>query len=161
MSAATMPSWAWLFPVTYVLHVLEEAHAGESFGRWIGHVIGRQLGLREFYLVNGLLWLAMVAAIRLFRTGPPAVWLLAALGSIVTVNGIGHLVGTLMIRVYSPGLVTGMTLWVPLGLVALWWARTKGSLGLWYSGVFVGILLMVCVGLLALTLSRPGAPDSG
>jgi hypothetical protein len=101
----------------------------------------------------------MVAAISLVRTGPPAVWLLAALGSIVTANGIGHLVGTLMIRVYSPGLVTGMTLWVPLGIFALWWARTKGPIGLWYSGVFVGLVLMVCVGLLALTLSRPGAPN--
>jgi len=158
MNPATIPLWAWLFPVTYALHILEEAHAGEGLGRWIGHVIGRQLGSRDFYLANGLLWLAMVAAISLFRTGRPVIWLLAALGSIVTVNGIGHLVGTIMVRIYSPGLVTGVVLWVPLGLFALWRTRTVGPMGVWYSGVFSGVVLMVCVGLLALTLSKPGVP---
>jgi Protein of unknown function with HXXEE motif len=155
MNIATIPSWAWLFPVTYALHIFEEAHAGEGFGRWIRHVVGRQLGLGQFYLANGILWLAMVAAVSFFRTGPPAIWLLAALGAIVTVNGIGHLIGTLVIRLYSPGLVTGLILWLPLGLFALRWARSNGSIRLWYSGVISGIVLTGCVGLLGLALSKP------
>jgi hypothetical protein len=159
MSAATIPSWAWLFPVTYALHILEEAHAGVGFGRWIGHVVGRQLGLRQFYLANGLLWAAMVAAIGFLRTGSPAIWLLTALGAIVTLNGLGHLIGTLVIRLYSPGLVTGMILWVPLGLYTLSWAGANGSSRLWYSGVFSGIVLMIGVGLLAWTLSKPVTPN--
>ena len=155
MSTVTFPWWGWLFPVTYAFHILEEVHAGEGFYAWIRYAINRQIGYWQFYAANLILLLAMVGASALIPAGSPTVWLIAILGSLVTVNGLGHLLGTMIIRVYSPGLVTGLVFWVPLGIYAMTWARTKASLGLWLFGLSVGVVLMACVGLLGLILSRP------
>jgi hypothetical protein len=153
VDAASLPWWAWLLPATYGLHIIEEAWAGEGFGRWIRHVIRRTVRPRWFFAVNAVLWLAMVAAVASLRDGHRAVLLAAALGVIVTVNGVGHLVGTVVTRVYSPGLVSGLLLWAPLGLATLRWSWIAGPASVWYAGLLSGILLQACLGALALALS--------
>ena len=106
MNAVSLPVWVWLFPATFALHILEEGLAGETFGRWIGHVVGRQLGQRPFFAANGVLLLAMMLFIRITQGLADQAWLAAMLGALVTANGLGHLTGTIIVRIYSPGLYT-------------------------------------------------------
>lgn len=79
-------------------------------------------------------------------------WLLASLGFIVTFNGALHTVASIVTRCYSPGLFSGLLLWVPLGVFAL--RRCRGALSgrEFLAGVGGGILAHGLVALAAFTL---------
>ena len=151
---ATAPNWLWLFPATYAVHVLEEGFAGERFYRWIRHASGRTLAPDVFWAANGALWLMMVVAVLVARSNTTLGWISTALGTLVAVNGAGHIVGTLLTRKYSPGLVSGAILWLPLGVSALWGTWQTGPRLSWATGVVVGIAVQGGVASLALVLSR-------
>jgi hypothetical protein len=138
------------------VHVLEEGLAGERFYRWIGHTSGRVLDPASFWLVNGVLWALMVIVSVGVRKRVDLGWIIATvLGTVVVVNGVGHAVGTVMVRSYSPGLVSGVLLWVPLGSWTLWHSR-RAIPGLrWKLGVVAGLMVQVGVGCLAWVLSLP------
>jgi hypothetical protein len=155
--SALVGPWLWLFPATYIVHILEEALAGERFHRWIGRVLHRALTLRAFLALNAVLLAAMVAATIAIRAGR-AFWLLPCLGAITAINGIGHAAGTALTRRYSPGTVSGLVLWLPLGLAALALSRPALPMGIWLLGVAAGILISAAVALVAFKLSRLSSP---
>jgi Protein of unknown function with HXXEE motif len=66
-----------------------------------------------------MFFLGMVAAVFLARYVPEAAWIVVSLAVSVALNGLLHLAGTILTRSYSPGVVTGLLFWVPLGLFAL------------------------------------------
>lgn len=69
-------------------------------------------------------------------------------------NGVGHLIGTLYTGSYSPGVATGLGLWVPLGIWTL--VRTSPLLSapqLWI-GVSAGVVIQGIVSLLVMMLGR-------
>ncbi len=159
--AALRGQWLWLFPASYAVHVAEEGLAGEGFYRWIRRVIGRELSPAAFAALNLALGAAMAAAIRRAQQHDDALWVVPALGTITTMNGAGHLAGSLATRSYSPGAVSGLTLWVPLGLHALARSRRLLPRSDWRRGVAAGVLAMGGVALLVLPLSRkPGTAGS-
>jgi hypothetical protein len=100
----------------------------------------------------------MVMAVRHVRGRGETLWLVPALGTITTVNGIGHLAGSLVTRSYSPGVVSGIGAWVPLGLVAVLRARQLLPRPVWRRGVIAGALALGSVALLALPLSHQVGP---
>ena len=50
---------------------------------------------------------------------PEFAWFLAAFATMVTLNAVLHVVGSLATASYSPGLVTGVLLFLPVGTAAL------------------------------------------
>ena len=50
---------------------------------------------------------------------------LIALAVEIVLNGLGHLAGTITSQTYSPGLVTGILIWLPLGIFTLRLAYRK------------------------------------
>jgi Protein of unknown function with HXXEE motif len=149
--------WAWLFPVTYAAHMIEEGFAGERFYRWIARVIGRQVSGRAFAAVNLTFEAAMAFAVYSARRRPGDGWVVPMLGTITAANGAGHLVGSLATRSYSPGLVSGVALWTPLGTFALLRSRRELPRALWRRGVLAGAAANAGVGFLALGISRPAS----
>jgi uncharacterized protein with HXXEE motif len=153
--------WLLLFPATYLLHILEEYYAGEGFHRWMRRVARITLAPAQFIAINSLLWMAMLVATLTASYFAKQGWVIVALAVIVSINGVGHLVGTLYTGVYSPGLATGLVLWVPLGIYAL--VRTLPLLSatqLWI-GVLAGLVIQGMVSLLAIVLGqhRPRPAD--
>lgn len=148
-------AWLWLFPLTYLAHLAEEALAGEGFYRWIRHVVGRTLERGTFLRLNAGFFAAMLAAVLLLRSTGGALWLVPALGTIIGLNGVAHLLASLVTRTYSPGLVSGLLLWVPLGVAALLRSHAERPAGEWWMGVGAGLLLHAAVALAALQSSRP------
>lgn len=112
------PWWAWLFPAALLVHVAEEALALGTFPAWISRVAGVDLSMTGFLLANGLALAAMVAGAWL-AARPGGGWALAALGAAVLTNAVFHLAGTAAMRSLSPGTVTAVLLWVPLGAAAI------------------------------------------
>jgi hypothetical protein len=146
----------WLFPFSYLLHILEEWLVGERFYFWVRRITGRTMSARTFFWLNGFFLLLMVVAVLLVRSRRAA-WLVPALGFVVALNGFGHLLGALASRTYSPGLATGVLLWIPLGawsiLSSVIWLTPGG----WLQGLGVGLLISCVVFGLGFGLSRVAA----
>ena len=146
-------AWLWLFPFPYLVHILEESFAGERFDVWIRRVIRRSLSPRMFLTLYALFIIAMTAAIAALRAGH-APWLLPALGTITTLNGLGHAAGAIATRRYSPGLLSGMLLRLPLGIAGPHGLGPHAGARPMAPGCCRRVLASVVVGLVALILSR-------
>jgi len=161
-AAALRGRWLWLFPASYALHIAEEGLAGERFYRWIGRVSGREVSPGVFAGLNLACEAVMVVAVRQALARQDAAWLVPALRTITAINGIGHLAGSVVTRSYSPGTVSGVALWAPLGLFAVLRSRQLLPHPLWRRGIMAGALILGSVALLALPLShKPAQARSG
>jgi hypothetical protein len=140
--------WAWLFPVTYALHILEEWRGG--FTVWIARLTGVELASGEFLWWNavalGLMSASIILTIRFKSFG----WLLLAYATAFMLNALSHLCAGLYTTSYSPGLVSGLLLWLPLGALALLRFRKTLSRRGRRAGLLVGFLIHCIV--LSLTL---------
>jgi hypothetical protein len=149
--------WLWLFPATYAVHIAEEGLAGQRFYRWIqrfplARALGVQISGSSFLVVNLIYLGAMLAAV-IVASLPGCGWLIPALGVLVAVNGLGHLGGSLATRSYSPGLISGLILWLPLGAFALATShRTLPQFAFWV-GVSAGLLIQAAVAASVLLVS--------
>jgi len=105
---------AWLLPVTLLAHQVEE-YFGE-FPQWYSDLLNAQLSIRDFLIINGIgLFLITVFALSyLFNKHNMA---LVAVGTLVFVNGIVHLLLTIFTFSYSPGTISGIVLFLPLGTI--------------------------------------------
>lgn len=145
-------AWVWLFPATMIIHVAEEALTGETFPRWISRVTGLDLSLREFLTFNaiafGVVLLGTLLALRLRRGG----WAVAALGTAFLTNVFFHVAGTFATGTRSPGVVSAILLWLPLGTYALVWTWRNARRRELALGVAIGFAAHSLVSL-ALLLS--------
>jgi hypothetical protein len=134
-------NWIWLFPLTYLIHAMEEYWGGEGFYRWVAKIFGRGMTPDQFISINSLGWLLMTASIVALRRTPSVRWLAIAYATLVFINGVAHLAGSIWTETYSPGLVSGLLLWVPLGAITFYraWNRvTRRSL---VAGLLVGTMI--------------------
>lgn len=110
---------ALLLPLAYLAHLCEEWWGGEGFVAWTQHALGAGVSPVRFLVLNGIagpLFLAgTVAGIR----SPRFAWCLVAFASLVVLNGLLHALATLAFASYSPGVVTGLLLYLPIGGLVL------------------------------------------
>lgn len=140
---------AWLFPLTYVLHLAEEYWGGEGFPAWISRVAGVSFTNQEFLVLNSFALVLMTLGAWLIYQNTWR-WMLTALAGVVFLNGTLHLVFSVLTWSYSPGLISGVLCWMPLGLFTLhlqWRLAARRSFVL---GVGLAFGLHVLVSWLAL-----------
>ena len=153
-AGAFVGSWAWLFPATYLVHIAEEYAAGEGFPAWLSRVAGIVFTPGQFFVLNAAFWLAMVSAVALARSWARGSVLLVALGTLVLLNTVLHTGGTLYSGTYSPGLLSAVLLWLPLGCSTLLRARVHLPRRSFALGVVAGFAGHALVSWLALNLGR-------
>lgn len=140
--------WTLLFPLTYAVHIAEELWAGETFYRWVSRVAAVDLSREEFLAMNAIAMLVMIGGVivaNLMTVRLPIV----ALAAVTALNGTLHVFGTIVSGSYSPGVISGVLLWIPLGVYAL--RRTHGALprAAFYAGVGLGFAAHALVSWLA------------
>lgn len=145
-----LAAWGWLFPATYALHILEEVWGGEGFPAWLAHFAGVNLAGGQFLTWNIVALLLMTAGVVLAWRFRRLRWLLVAYAVAFLLNAFSHLAASLYTASYSPGLISGLLLWLPFGAWSLLRFRKTVSRRQQRAGLLVG-LLMHCV-VLALTL---------
>lgn len=147
-------SWIWLFPAAYSVHVAEELWAPPTFYGWASRLAGVDFTAPAFLAANALFMTMMIVAVARVVRGIWAPWLVLVLATIVVLNALLHLTGTVLSRSYSPGLVSGLLLYLPLGGVTLArGARRLGEAAL-RRGVVVGVGIHALVPVVALLLAR-------
>ena len=111
----------WLFWIPLIaasLHIIEEFVFPGHFSEWYVKYkpdIKRSVTKRFLIIINGLLLILCydVIALRSSQTGI-VLWLvvMALLGA----NGIWHIRGAIKTRSYSPGVITGTLIYLPLAI---------------------------------------------
>lgn len=142
-----------LLLVTYALHILEEYWFG--FPAWASAHTELAFTKEVFLRLNATFFVVMTACVAAGMLFAPAQWLALPLGTAVLINGTVHLIASLLTWSYSPGLVTGTLLWIPLGLRII-----RASRLLWppagvRAGILLGAGLHVLVPLSAWLATRP------
>jgi hypothetical protein len=142
--------WVWLFPLTYLFHAAEELWGGVGFPAWVSAFAGISVAPELFLRLNAMFLMGMVAVVFLARAVPGAGWIVVTLAVSVALNGLLHVAGTLLTRSYSPGVVTGLVLWVPLGLFAARSMRARLSFPVFRLACLGGIGLQAVISMLLL-----------
>jgi hypothetical protein len=145
------PALVWLFPAAYAAHLAEETFAGEGLRLWLGRLGPAPLSLAGFVVVNAVGMTVFVAGARLATRRQGFGWVAISLSTIVLLNAVLHVLGTLVTRVYSPGLATAVVLYVPLGGLTALRAATQAPAAEWQRGLAAGIVLQAAVSALALS----------
>lgn len=133
MTALDRVFWAIVFAA--IVHIAEEHFGG--FIERVSHITSLPVTPAVFWTVNVLFVLLCVAAA---LVSDQAVWFRMSVAGLIFVNAaLFHLVGAIRLRGYSPGMITGVLLYIPLA----WYAyRTAVSAGLVPSGSWWRILLL-------------------
>ena len=138
-----MGSWILLFPATYLAHIAEEYWGG--LPARTAELTGLGVPEAAFLGANALFWVLMLTASVLILRRPSRAPLVVALATIVTINATLHVGGALLTASYSPGLVSGVLLWLPLGVFALARGHRALSQRSFRSGVLVGLVAHLLV----------------
>jgi hypothetical protein len=148
-------SWAWLFPAAYLLHIAEEYWGG--FTAWITRFWGVESSSTNFLIWNGAAWALMSVSVLLVLKTKSYRWLLVSYGTVVLINGAVHAGASVATRSYSPGLISGVLLFIPLGSMTVLRARKSINRRTFRAGLVVGILMHAVVVLLAFGFARISA----
>jgi hypothetical protein len=141
-------NWCWLLPLTYLAHVAEEFWGG--FPAWMSSLSGAELTPARFLALNAVAWGVMAGGVALTVFTRSFRWLVIAFSTAICVNGAAHLLASLGTRTYSPGVITGTLLWLPLGVYALRSARIRVERHVLVGGIAAGVLFHAAVSLAAL-----------
>lgn len=146
---------AWWFPISYFAHAAEEYCCGDTFPVWISRLAGVNFTATAFLWLNGIALLLMLAAAWLATHAQRMRPVIATLATIVAINGTAHAVASIATASYSPGLVTGVVLWLPLGAAALRQCSREFSRRSLFAGVALGVLAHAVVSGIVLASNHP------
>lgn len=141
--------WLLLLPVAYLLHLAEEWWGGPGFAAWTQRALGREVSAARFLALNGVVW-PLVAGLTVAAVRSPSFdWFVAAFSTLIVVNAVLHLLGSIATASYSPGLVTGLLLYFPVGGLALRSALASLSPNRFALAAGLGVLVHVAVAVIA------------
>ena len=146
------PQLVWLLPCAYAAHLLEEWFGG--FPEWVRLTVGSPLPRPAFLAINAVAIVLMLVAVRLSTRREESGWMAIAIATIIGINGVGHILGSLATRSYSPGLITGVVLYLPLAKLVLRRAWLQSRRETWRMGVIGGIAIHAAVVIVAYSLTR-------
>lgn len=111
-----MKVWVWVLPLCIILHIIEEFVFPGGFMLWYQKykpAIASSIKPRFLIIVNALLLLVCINPINNVYTYSGIIWWLCIV-SILAVNVFFHIKGTIESKMYSPGTITCILLYLPL-----------------------------------------------
>ena len=141
----------WLFPPTYILHLAEEYLVAGGFTVWAERALGLSLTDAEFIVWNAAAFGLMCVGATLVSAAGRFRFVEIALSIAVLGNVAAHAIGSVATWTYSPGLITGLAVWLPLGIVRLRDAQhavtRKGRIAGWWLGIAVVLVTLAVLAL--------------
>jgi hypothetical protein len=139
----------------YMLHQYEE-HDDNRFADYVNSHVGggtEALTPAVVFLVNipGV-WGINALSIWLAATVSPGYGLIGVY--LTLVNAIVHIVPSIRLRSYNPGLVTAVVLFLPLSIWSLAVVQATGEATAWHHALGLGVALLIHVVLMLHVLSR-------
>jgi hypothetical protein len=112
------PPLVGLLPACFAVHLVEVAVGGEGLRLWIARISGAPMPLGVFVLVNALGLSLFTAGAVLVARRQSHDWIAVTMATVLLINAVLHVAGTLVTRHYAPGLASAVVLDLPIaGLV--------------------------------------------
>jgi len=144
----------WLFVPAYVLHMAEEWFGG--FPLWIGKIVGHPLQETAYVVINGIALVLVVLGIRAAVQSERYGWVGVAIATIALINTVAHAAGAAVTGSYSPGLISAVVLYVPLGALTIMRAFDQAPRAQVTRGVVAGIVIHTIVFAVGFACARMG-----
>lgn len=121
---------------------------GGGFVAWAQRHLSASFTDERFAWINALA-LPIVGVVAWVATRAGREWVVLLPFGALTLNGILHLASTLVTGTYSPGLVTGVLLYLPLGGFTLWTTRRAVRPLTWLAALAASVLAHALVAWIA------------
>ena len=149
-SSSSVTLWSWLIPITYLIHIGEEFYGGEGYPAYLKRLRGVELTPTRFLVGQAIGLALIIIGLLIARRLSFPKQLLIILGALVMVNGFSHLGTSIYYREYSPGLISGVLIWIPLGLATLIRFNRDMSARLYWLYVAIGVAINAVVAVITL-----------
>jgi hypothetical protein len=150
----TLEALAWLGMAAYAAHILEEYTL--DWRNWSRAILGLPVEWNDFYVTNGVVVALAIAQAMLARALPVAVLGFAGL---MLINGFFmHVVPFIRTKGrFSPGLITSVLFFLPLGIATYRAAIEGGQADVWtaIAGLVLGGLTLAFPITMLLVKSKP------
>jgi hypothetical protein len=130
--------WFWFFPITLLIHLSEEFWAGEGFLSWNARSTGAVFSITKFFTLVTIGFILVLVGVVLAKHYKRMRWIISALATIFLINGFSHLFATLTQQRYSPGLISGLLLWIPFSIWILLSEHRNASKRAFFGGIITG-----------------------
>lgn len=128
----------WFFPATLPIHIAEEFWGGEGFLAWNARATGMTFSSAKFFVLVGIGFTLVMTGVLLAQRYNRMRWIISALATVYLINGISHSISTLLQHRYSPGLISGLLLWIPCSIWILIRQHRQASRRTFFGGMLVG-----------------------
>jgi hypothetical protein len=128
---------AWALVPAAALHIIEEFVWPGGFALWYRSwrpELAPSMTQAFFILINALL-LALCVMGGMLSASPRGVALWLTVAALVAANGIFHVYGSIASQSYSPGMITGVSLYLPLAIYGFWHALASGNASTGTAGI--------------------------
>ena len=143
------PWWILLLPLAYLAHLAEEWWGGEGVAAWTARALGREISLDRFLILNAVAAPLAVGLTVVARRRPALAGFPVLFATVVVVNAGLHLLGSLATASYSPGLLTGLALYLPVGGAVLAAGVERLPAPRYARAVAAGLVIHLLVALVA------------
>lgn len=150
MTEFTPKHIAWFIPVAYLFHLADEYFAG--FPNWFSGIFKVNLSLDDFIFINSIGFTTTIMIAFLYTFDKVNSFIVVSLGTLFFINGVIHIVSSLFTLSYSPGTISGILIYLPLGYLIFkkfFSLLPEQQRGLSIMG---GILVQIVVSLIALNI---------
>ena len=119
----------WILPVCVLLHITEEFIFPGGFMAWDRNYrpqIAKSITPRFLIIINGLLFAICFNPIFSGLTSGGVEWWLSIV-SILFVNSYFHIKGVVILKKYSPGVITSTVIYIPIAIYGNWYFISTGK----------------------------------
>jgi len=145
-----MQLWAWLFPVTYLIHIAEEYFATGGYSAYLYRLRGVQLSNTRFLVAQTVGVVLIIAAVIIARQLRFTGVMIVILGATVLVNALTHIITSSVDQSYGPGLLSSILIWLPLGVASLIRFYPLVKRRKYWMGLAIGIVINIIVAVFTL-----------
>ncbi len=150
MMEITLSVLFWGYVMAYCVHVIEEVAVGGGFLEMMRKTFYLEASWRKFFGFNFMLFLVFGVGIVVFEWlgGVWVIWPLSFAFMFVT-NGLWHFLQTIVLREYSPGLISSPLYWILMYFITRYFLLTGEILLLYYviSLIMGTVMTLVMFGL--------------
>ena len=152
MTRLTPKHIAWFLPIAYMIHLFDEYFSGEGFPNWFSGLFKANLSSNDFIIINSVGFAATLIIVILYSFNKVNIFFIATLGTLFFINGLIHLLASAILMKYSPGTISGLFIYLPLGYLIFKKIFPLISEQQRVLSVWVGIILQVIVAIIALNI---------
>lgn len=143
---------AWLLPSAYIIHIVDEYFFGVGFSNWFSEMFGAELSVSDFIIINSIGLVVMISIAIFYSKKIVGNFFLAVPGTVLFINGLIHIIASIITWGYSPGTISAIVIYMPLGFLIFIKVYPLIETVQRVMSITAGIILQLVVSIIALNI---------